>query len=214
MPDIVVRRLINPTEDEFEQAATILNRAFLGSPDPFGYSLTGGNLELDIWLQRAHVRAGAIGGELWVAGYGPTDICAVAIWYGPGTDFLATEEQRAAGWNEVESKFTPELKKWYSEYFLPLYTAWNTSCIGEGTKIKSWQLQFLGTSPEHQKKGLAGALIQAVESKAIADGVIMCLETNSDPNVAYYRKLGFVVRGTVSVVGTGGESTLTSLTKP
>jgi GNAT superfamily N-acetyltransferase len=51
--------------------------------------------------------------------------------------------------------------------FLPLYTAWNTSCIGEGTKIKSWQLQFLGTSPEHQKKGLAGALIQAVESKVL-----------------------------------------------
>lgn len=64
-------------------------RSVIG-PDPFGHSLTGGNLELDIWLQRAHVRAGAIGGELWVAGYGPTDICAVAIWYGPGTDFLAT----------------------------------------------------------------------------------------------------------------------------
>jgi hypothetical protein len=29
---------------------------------------------------------------------------------------LFSEEQRAAGWYDVEAKFTPELKKWWSEY--------------------------------------------------------------------------------------------------
>ncbi|KAF7357004.1 N-acetyltransferase domain-containing protein [Mycena venus] len=200
MAEIVVRRLVNPTEDEIEQAATVLKNAFHAAGDPFGHSLSGGNLELDALLLRTQVRAAVVGGELWTAGFGPTDICAVAT----------CEEQRAAGWYEVEAKFPPELKKWWSEYFIPRYNAWNASVIGEGTKLKSWQLQLLGTSPEHQRKGLSGALIKAVESKAVADGVIMCLETTNDPNVAFYRKLGFVVRGTVSLVGSGGETTMTA----
>ncbi|KAJ6581023.1 hypothetical protein B0H19DRAFT_1113295 [Mycena capillaripes] len=213
MPEIVVRRLVNPTEDEIEQAATVLLAAF-SPPDSFANSLTGNNEELNIWLARSGVRAAAIGGELWVAGLAPTDICAVATWFPPGTDHLISEEQRAAGWNQLQAKFTPELQKWWTEYYIPRYTAWNASCIGEGTKLKSWQLQLLGTSPEHQKKGLAAALIRAVELKAVADGEMMCLETTNDPNIAFYRKLGFVVRGTISMVGSGGEDTLTSLSKP
>ncbi|KAF8166656.1 hypothetical protein K438DRAFT_1857116 [Mycena galopus ATCC 62051] len=165
MPEIVVRRLVNPTEDEIEQAATVLSKAFQAADDPFGNSLTGGDPKLDIWLQRSQVRAAAIGGELWVAGFSTTDICAVATWFGPGADFLATEEQRAAGWYEVEAKFPSELKKWWSEYFIPRYNTWNAACIGEGTKLKSWQLQVLGTAPEHQRKGLSTALIQAIELK-------------------------------------------------
>ncbi|KAJ7355790.1 acyl-CoA N-acyltransferase [Mycena albidolilacea] len=212
MSEIVVRQLVNPTEDEIEQAATVLKDAFHAGADPFGHSLCGGNLEFDTQILRAGVRAAVVGGEIWVAGLGPTDIGAVATWFGPGTDYLATEEQRAAGWYDVEAKFTPELKKWWSEYFIPRYNSWNAASIGEGTKLKSWQLQLLATAPEHQRKGLAGALIKAVESKA--DGVMLCLETTNDPNVAFYRKLGFVVRGTISLVGSGGESIMTSLTKP
>ncbi|KAJ7272677.1 hypothetical protein B0H12DRAFT_1091512 [Mycena haematopus] len=212
--EIVVCKLVNVTEDEIEQAATVLKEAFHAGADPFGHSLSGGNLELDFWILRAHVRAAVIGGELWVAGSQSQDICAVATWFGPGTDFLATEEQRAAGWYDVEAKFTPELKQWWSEYFIPRYNAWNASCIGEGTKLKSWQLQLLGTDPKHQRKGLSTALIKAVESKAAVDKVAMCLETTNDPNVAFYRKLGFVVRGTISLVGSGGETIMTSLTKP
>ncbi|KAJ7614659.1 hypothetical protein DFH06DRAFT_920702, partial [Mycena polygramma] len=116
-------------------------------------------------LQRAVVRAGLIGGEVWVAGFGPTDICAAAVWFGPGNDFLATEDQRAAGWSEAEAKFTPELRKWWTDYFIPRASAWSRSLLGEGTMLNSWQLELLGTSPEHQKKGLAAALIRAIELK-------------------------------------------------
>jgi len=48
----------------------------------------GGNRLLLNPLQRAHITAGAIGGEVWVAGFGPDDISAVAVWFGPGEDFL------------------------------------------------------------------------------------------------------------------------------
>ncbi|KAJ7272679.1 acyl-CoA N-acyltransferase [Mycena haematopus] len=212
MAEIVVRRLVNPSEDEIEQAAAVLNRAFLNPPDPFFHSLTGGNRKLDICIHRAHVRAGVIDGEVWVAGYEPTDICAVAVWFGPGTDILATEEQRVtAGWDQFQSNLTPELKKWRLEYFLPRYHEWIASCIGEDTSMKSWHLDLLGTDPAHQRKGLSSALIRAVETKAVEDGIRIVLETTNDPNVAYYRKLGFVVRGTVTIVGSGGEITVTSL---
>ncbi|KAF8166654.1 acyl-CoA N-acyltransferase [Mycena galopus ATCC 62051] len=215
MPEIVLRKLTNPTEDEIELAAAVLNRAFLNPPDPFFRSLTGGNPELNIGVHRAHVRAGVIAGEVWVAGYEPTDFCAVAVWFGPGTDIFETEEQRAAtGWNQFQSKLTPEVRKWRSEYFLPRYHEWIASSIGEDTSLKSWHLDLLGTDPDYQRKGLSTALIRAVESKAAEDGVAMVLETTNDPNVAYYQRLGFTVRGAIGIVGSGGEITLTSLTKP
>ncbi|KAJ6561079.1 hypothetical protein DFH09DRAFT_1160395 [Mycena vulgaris] len=214
MSEIVVRRLTNPTDDEVERGSALLNVAFRALTDSFGESLTGGNPDLDQMFHRAHMRASAVGGELWVAGFGPTDICAVACWFGPGTDFLDTEEQRAAGWNELQSKFTPELAKWWSEYFIPRYNTWNEACLGKGMKRKSWHLDLLGTSRDHQHKGLAAALIQAVESKAAAEGVMMFLETTNEPNVAFYKKRGFVVRGDISIVGSGGEATLTCMSKP
>ena len=64
--------------------------ALFVAPEPFFDSLTGGNRELNILIHRTHIRAGALEGEVWVAGFGPTDICAVAVWFGPGTDILAT----------------------------------------------------------------------------------------------------------------------------
>ncbi|KAJ7460805.1 hypothetical protein FB451DRAFT_1405340 [Mycena latifolia] len=214
MADLVVRRLINPTDDEIERGATLLTAAFNELTDAFGACITGGNSDLDPMFHRAHMRAGAVGGELWVAGFGPTDIAAVAVWFGPGTEFLDTEEQRAAGYNDLQAKFTPELHKWWSEYFIPRYKQWNEACLGEGTYRKSWHLDLLGTSTDHQHKGLAAALIQAVEPKATADGVMMYLETTNDANVAFYKKRGFNVRGDISIVGSGGEVTLTCLSKP
>ncbi|KAK7031530.1 N-acetyltransferase domain-containing protein [Favolaschia claudopus] len=212
MTEIVVRRLVDPSEQEIEHAASLLHDAFLAAGDSFGLSLSGGDPALDIWILRAGVRAAVVGGELWVAGFNPTEICSVATWFGPGTDYLATEEQCAAGWDQVQESFNSDAKKWW-EYFIPRYNKWNAECIGEGTKLKSWQLQLLGTAPEHQRKGLSRALIKAVEAKATADGVGMCLETTNDPNVKFYKNLGFVERGTISIVGAGGETIMTSLTK-
>ncbi|KAJ7230662.1 hypothetical protein GGX14DRAFT_411724 [Mycena pura] len=213
---VFVRRLVDPTEDEIEECTALLVAAFQAvTDDNFGHSLIGGDKELDILLLRAGVRAGIVGGEVWVAGLTEevTVICAVAIWFGPGTDYLATEEQRAAGYNDARSKFSPELKQWYSGYFVPRLDDWQEDCLGKNTTANSWHLQFLATSPDHQHKGFASALIQAVEPKAHAAGVLMCLETTNDQNVAFYKKRGFAVRGTISFVGSGGETIMTCLSK-
>ncbi|KAJ7102975.1 hypothetical protein C8R43DRAFT_230382 [Mycena crocata] len=213
MNALTVRRIINPTDDEIERGVTLLTAAFRAAPGTFDDSLTGGDRDISPGLHRANLRAAAVGGELWVAGFGPTDISAVAVWFGPGTSYLATEEQRAAGWTDVQSKFTPELQRWWSEYYIPRYDAWNESCLGAGTKHQSWHLQLLGTDPTKQRSGLAATLIQAVEER-ITDGTMMCLETTNDPNVAFYKKRGFQVCGDpLSIVGVGGETTMTCLAK-
>ncbi|KAJ7173691.1 hypothetical protein C8R46DRAFT_1083692 [Mycena filopes] len=161
----IVRRLLDPTPTEIHAAAAVLHDAFLHLGDPFGITLTGGNPDLDLELHLVCLRAAALEGEIWVAGFESTDICAVAVWFPPGADYLATEQQRAAGWDEAQTKFTPELRKWWSDYFIPRYNAWSASCLGEGTRVRSWYLQLLGTKPEYQRRGLSAALIQAIESK-------------------------------------------------
>ncbi|KAJ7081393.1 hypothetical protein B0H15DRAFT_470701 [Mycena belliarum] len=215
MGDLVVRRLTNPTDDEIERASALLTEAFRSvTEDTFGASMTGGNPDLDQPFHRAHLRAGAIGGELWVAGFGPTDISAVAVWFGPGSALLATEEQRAAGYNEVRSRFTPELERWWSEYFEPRSAQWIEACLGKGTAHKSWNLNLLATSVDHHHKGLATALLRTVDTRASSDGTMMYLETTTDANIKFYKNRGFVVRGDISIIGSGGEVTFTCLSKP
>ncbi|KAJ7614636.1 hypothetical protein DFH06DRAFT_1307420 [Mycena polygramma] len=222
MAEILVRKLTkNSPEDQVEQAVEVLSSAFLEADDPFSKSLIGINAEqkldseLNKELNRTGVQAGLVGGEVWVAGLGPTDsILAVGVWFGPGADFLATKEQRAAGWDEFHVKFSEGLKQWWLDY-MRAYNTWNESCLDteKGSRVNSWQLALLGTSPKHHRKGLASALIRAIELKATANGEGMCLETTTDSNVAFYEKRGFEVRGTTEFSGSGGKTTMTCLSK-
>ncbi|KAJ7282095.1 hypothetical protein C8J57DRAFT_90190 [Mycena rebaudengoi] len=211
---IVVRQLSNPSEDEINRGSAVLAAAFAPRPGTFSESMAGGNPDLSQPFYRAQMRGGAVGGELWVAGFGPTDISAVAIWFGPGQTFLGSEEQREAGWNQLQSQFTPELRKWWSDYLLPRVDSWTESCLGNGAKLNSWHLLLLGTNPDHHHKGLAAALIKAVETKANNDDVMMCLETSNVKNISFYKHFGFTVRGDISIIGSAGEVTMTCLSKP
>ncbi|KAF7309494.1 N-acetyltransferase domain-containing protein [Mycena indigotica] len=212
---VFVRRLETPSDEEIGQCALLMRNAFRSvTYDTFGDSLVGGDKSLDILLHQAALGAAVAEGELWVAGPAEQEIGAVAIWFPPQTDYLITEKQRAAGWYELEAKFSPELKSWYSEYFVPRMAAWSTECLGKDTQLNSWRLFILATSPNHQKKGLAGALIEAVEAKAKAEGTPMCLETSNAPNVAFYINRGFRVRGTINLTGAGGDHVLTCFSKP
>nr|GAT53483.1 predicted protein [Mycena chlorophos] len=219
---VFVRRLIAPTPEQLDQCAQLMLQSFRVASaqhqDNFGVSLTGGDPSLDLPLHQARLGACVIDGELWVAGFSPevtdTEICAVAVWYPPGTSGLRTAEQREAGWSQVESKFSPELKKWHAEYFGPRVGAATTEAYGKDVQLNSWHLQLLATSPNHQRKGLAAALIEVIEVKAKAEDKPMCVATTNDPNVVFYKNRGFAFRGSSTIVGTGGETTFTFFSKP
>jgi GNAT superfamily N-acetyltransferase len=65
----------------------------------------------------------------------------------------------------------------------PNYGALTTSALGEGTKKASWHCQLLATSPEHQRKGLARALVEEVEKSAGPKCETLTVETETDIDV-------------------------------
>ncbi|KAK7031533.1 N-acetyltransferase domain-containing protein [Favolaschia claudopus] len=221
--EISVRKLINPSDDEIDALVSMLDRAFVNSSSTIQSSgwlfrfLTDGKRELAAkYVYRGHVLAGLLEGEVWVAGQSGTNaIRAAAVWFPPGIDALVTEAQRsAAEWDQFISKLSQEKRTWWSDYFLPTTEEASASLIGRHMGLKSWHLLLLGTDPDHQGKGLSTALIRAVESKASAERVSMVVGTSELTNVAYYQKLGFVVRGAVPIDIGDDQLMLTTLTKP
>jgi GNAT superfamily N-acetyltransferase len=59
-------------------------------------------------------------------------------------------------------------------------------------------IAFLATSPKAQGQGLAKALLARVRERAAAEGKIVALLTQTKENVAFYEKLGFVVKDTIT----------------
>jgi ribosomal protein S18 acetylase RimI-like enzyme len=56
-----------------------------------------------------------------------------------------------------------------------------------------WYLWALGVDPPHQGRGVGGKLLQPVLAEADAAGLPCYLETETERNVAFYRKHGFDV---------------------
>jgi len=58
---------------------------------------------------------------------------------------------------------------------------------------RHWYLLALGVAPEAQRQGIGRRLIAPILERADAEGVPCYLETQTDVNVAFYRKSGFDV---------------------
>ena len=65
-------------------------------------------------------------------------------------------------------------------------------------KEPHYYLEFLGTDPAHQRKGLGGAVLGPVLERCDTEGVGVYLESSKDVNVPYYRHFGFEVRQEVT----------------
>lgn len=57
-----------------------------------------------------------------------------------------------------------------------------------------WYLWVLGVDPSARGQGVGGRLLEPVLSRADADGVPCYLETQSEWNVAFYERRGFVIK--------------------
>ena len=57
-----------------------------------------------------------------------------------------------------------------------------------------FNLEIIGTAPEHQGKGSGTALLAPMVERADTEGVGMYLESSKESNIAYYRRFGFEVR--------------------
>ncbi|KAG6868195.1 hypothetical protein C0993_006408 [Termitomyces sp. T159_Od127] len=122
---------------------------------PFSALTVGGDWSLARPKFECTVYAGLLDGEVHIATLGPgvDDIIGVAVCYGPGHSPGSTKEHLA---NES---------------------------LGPGFKESQWHLRLLGVVPEHQRKGVAAAMMKVVEEKAKADRVSIVLETPREVDV-------------------------------
>ena len=61
-----------------------------------------------------------------------------------------------------------------------------------------WYLAILGTAPEHQGKGVGGALMAPVLKKCDEEGLPAYLESSKESNIPFYQRHGFEVKGEVN----------------
>ncbi|KAL1708966.1 hypothetical protein EV121DRAFT_253478 [Schizophyllum commune] len=203
MSEIVVRHLKTATDEEIERIVAVNVAAF--ADDTFNHVLVGGNTSLLPLLMRAQIKAGLIGGEVYVAGFGPDDISSAAVWFGPGQELLDSPEQGAAGFNEFMGSITEGTRTWWTSKFFPFYGATTTEAFGEGFKKANWHLQLLATEPRAQRKGLATALIKAVNRLAKEKGKSLTVETETEGALKFYKGTGFVLKAEKPVPLDGAE---------
>ena len=61
-----------------------------------------------------------------------------------------------------------------------------------------YYLEFLGTDPAHQGKGLGGSLLAPMMQRCDAEGVGAYLESSKESNLAFYGRFGFEVTNVIT----------------
>ncbi|KAI0649020.1 acyl-CoA N-acyltransferase [Trametes meyenii] len=190
---IHVEEITHPSEAALDAYAKLLAEAF-------HYSYFGGGLGNDKDLQepflRVHLTAALAAGEgeIHVATLDDVGPVGVALWFGPGQKFLDSEAQRKAGWDQFMAKLAPQYRDWWAR-FLKQYDILVEQSLGPGVKLGGYHLQLIGVSPDHQRKGVATALMKYAETKAHAVHVPSVLETVGATNVEIYKSLGYEIGG-------------------
>ncbi|KAI0776856.1 hypothetical protein BD413DRAFT_231015 [Trametes elegans] len=160
---ITIREVTKLSESEKKSYSKLLASAFR-------YYFFGGGLAGDNSLQEpileAHLTAALVDGqgEIHVAELHDAGVVGVAVWFGPGNGFLSTEAQRNAGWNQVMARLPAEYQAWWAEFIIK-YEELSERFLGPGVKLGAYHLQVIGVAPEHQRKGVATALLQYAEAK-------------------------------------------------
>ncbi len=94
-------------------------------------------------------------------------------------------------------KYTPRFVKLYGKLFIS-----NLMLLGDlekkHPKEPHYYLEFIGTDPAHQGKGVGTALMEPVLAKADEEGVGAYLESSKESNLAFYNRFGFQTREVIT----------------
>ncbi|KAF5318820.1 hypothetical protein D9619_010803 [Psilocybe cf. subviscida] len=182
-----VRRLINASDDEIEQCTSVLCDAFDG--DPFTSILLGGDVSLQPQEIRANVCAALIGpGQVHILEIGNevSDIVGVAIWYPPGARAFASEEERAAGWDQFLAEIPLSLRSWWLDYFVPTISGLSGKALGPTYLLNSWHLHLFGVLKAHQGKKYGRILFEFAQRQAKTTKSPIVVETTTEVDVSLH----------------------------
>src|SRR4030095_6386453 len=124
------------------------------------------------------IRVSHLSGET----YTTPDIGGGALWIAPGRTFTL---QQLTGLRLPSQLGTQGLERWV---MLSAHLAQVRQHLA-GTH--HWYLIALGVEPSKRRRGIGGALIQPVLSRADADGIPCYVETFQGPNLSFYEEHGF-----------------------
>lgn len=178
-------RIVRLAEAQIRSASGVLARAF--QQDPLFASAIPEATRRARWLPRllrAVVRYGCLYGEA----YATAALDGVAVWLSPGNTTMRLGRMFRAGMLTAPLWLGRTGLKRFSDLFAHTEALHRRHAPGA-----HWYLFSLGVDPAQQGKGVGGALILPVLSRADAEGLPCYLETQTERNVRFYEKHGFRV---------------------
>ncbi|CAE6446240.1 unnamed protein product [Rhizoctonia solani] len=161
-----------------------------------------------IELQAAFTGAGRVFGA-FVNTEGVDRLAGVAIWYGPGKQFLDENDPEQLGhWARFSDKLDPETRQWWKEVMSPSYSQLTADGLGEGIKKQIFHLQVLGVHPSYHRMGVGKALVNYMLVQIDSQGIASCVETANETNVSFYVSHGFQVKSKKEFASTHGDFTM------
>lgn len=172
-------------ENEIDQAASMLARAFVG--DPFPTLLAdepAARLKASKWAFTVFARYGLAFGEVWTVG----DLEGVAIWWAP--PYVDPGDERSALVGLSDGPEVLGQDAW--ERFLA-FGELTGDVHHRAVTGPHWYLNAIGVAPEMQRRGLGSALLTTMCNRLDREGLAAYLDTGTPENVAFYEGHGFVV---------------------
>lgn len=126
--------------------------------------------------------------SVWVT----DDLCAVAMWDPPVKQEADREYARNA-WSQYRTLAGEDAYRRLSIYDDTVTAAHPTEPF--------WYLGVLATHPQHQRQGLASAVLQPVLDWADGQGIACCLETSTEKNRRFYEGRGFTEASAIAIAG-------------
>ncbi|MFL1594995.1 GNAT family N-acetyltransferase [Rhodococcus ruber] len=180
---------IRPAEPtDVDRATRTLVRAFADYPFTRHTVDARDHLHRVEELQRLYLtEIGLRCGRVWVS-----DDAAAAVWTTPESTGILEAFARIAGRVAELSGDRADTATAADEALAPLRPS-----------EPAWFLATVAVDPDRQGSGLGGAVLAPGLREAREAGVPAYLETSSERNVAFYRRLGFDVVGAVDLPGDG-----------
>jgi ribosomal protein S18 acetylase RimI-like enzyme len=120
-------------------------------------------------------------------------LAGAALWLPPGRDLLDAPGGALFGWRSALALRGAIVRG--ARFFAAL--------ARHHPREPHWYLPVLGTAPEHQGRGVASSLLRALLARSDAEGLPAYLESSKERNLAFYRRHGFEVVGTLRADGGG-----------